>query len=279
MLNKTLETLINNMEIQILSYGTTTLKQRMNKYLLPSYLLIYCLKGTTTCIDSDNNKIITKAGMMTLFEPFTTIHVSKPATAASDYYYVYFSIMPLSSSSIFKRNAFSTENSVVQHTLVNSMDKTIELLAEANANSKNTGLRHFMLQHFIRGIIAYIMFRQSDRRLKTTQFSSLETKIMDTVFKYTDSHLSEPINVNKLSLDIGVSFSSLNRVFKKYVKTTPGQFITRYKLSQSVVMLREGLSVKEIASRLGYSSSFHFSKAFKQVIGEPPSTFMHNKRA
>ncbi len=39
------------------------------------------------------------------------------------------------------------------------------------------------------------------------------------------------------------------------------------------LMLRGGLVDKQIADRLGFSDEFHFSRKFKQVIGQSPRQF------
>jgi AraC-like DNA-binding protein len=41
------------------------------------------------------------------------------------------------------------------------------------------------------------------------------------------------------------------------------------------LLLAEGLSVKETASRLNFSDQFHFSRVFKRITGHSPSSLKH----
>ena len=270
--NKKLETFINGMEICVFSSGINKLENPINKYILPSFLLIYGLEGETFYSTSGNEQSSIKAGSFSLFEPFTLVNSIHADTKANSYMYIYFCILPLSSASIFKRCAFETENVQIQQAIrphIDCMFKT-----EILSGYQNVPFGNFLLQYLVRGAIAYILYNRQQHYRNVMQLSSQDTKLLDIVFSYTDKHLSDPINISKLSLDIGISYSSLNRAFQKAVKMTPCQFITKYKISQAVMMLRQGFSIKATAKNLGYSSSFHFSKVFKHILGQSPSIFM-----
>jgi AraC-like DNA-binding protein len=49
------------------------------------------------------------------------------------------------------------------------------------------------------------------------------------------------------------------------------QYVTRWRMHLALSALREeGVTVAELASRLGYRSEAAFSRAFKRVVGVPP---------
>ncbi|MBX7209288.1 MAG: AraC family transcriptional regulator [Verrucomicrobiaceae bacterium] len=61
-----------------------------------------------------------------------------------------------------------------------------------------------------------------------------------------------------------VSAAYFTRLFRRYDEETPLTCLTRLKMSQSVILLREpGAQVKSVASELGYKSAAHFSRVFK----------------
>lgn len=68
-----------------------------------------------------------------------------------------------------------------------------------------------------------------------------------------------------------VSAAYLTRLFKRYDEETPLACLTRLKLSQAAVKLRQpDAQVKAVASELGYKSAAHFSRVFKQWSGAAP---------
>lgn len=71
-----------------------------------------------------------------------------------------------------------------------------------------------------------------------------------------------------------VSPEYFSRLFRKHAGTTAERYLKKLRLNQAVRLLQHsGLSVKEIAIRVGFKDPFHFSKAFKSVHGDSPSRF------
>lgn len=64
-------------------------------------------------------------------------------------------------------------------------------------------------------------------------------------------------------------------VFRAVTGSPPKRFLDRIRMEQGRELLRMGLcNVGEAAARLGYSSPFHFSRAYRRFFGEPPSASM-----
>lgn len=71
-----------------------------------------------------------------------------------------------------------------------------------------------------------------------------------------------------------VSAAYLTRLFKRYDEETPLACLTRLKLSQAAIKLRQPeAQVKAVASELGYKSAAHFSRAFKAWSGQSPAAW------
>lgn len=69
-----------------------------------------------------------------------------------------------------------------------------------------------------------------------------------------------------------VSAAYFTRLFKRYDDQTPLACLTRLKLSQAAIKLRQpDVQVKAVASELGYKSAAHFSRAFKSWSGHSPT--------
>ncbi len=61
-----------------------------------------------------------------------------------------------------------------------------------------------------------------------------------------------------------VSAAYFTRLFRRYDKETPLACLTRLKMSQAIILLRQpGAQVKSVASELGYGSAAHFSRTFR----------------
>jgi AraC-like DNA-binding protein len=78
--------------------------------------------------------------------------------------------------------------------------------------------------------------------------------------------------VNELAGLMGASRSSFIDKFSGAVGETPAKYVARVKMFQARHWIaREGMRVAVVANRLGYDSEASFSRAFKRIIGHPPS--------
>lgn len=81
-----------------------------------------------------------------------------------------------------------------------------------------------------------------------------------------------PWAVEKLAEDVGMSRSGFAARFTALVGESPKQYITRWRMQVAEDRLQTTeASILEIALDLGYSSEAAFSRAFKRVVGTPPS--------
>jgi AraC-like DNA-binding protein len=73
-------------------------------------------------------------------------------------------------------------------------------------------------------------------------------------------------------LDLSPAYFS--RVFRSTYGVSPKVWIVQQRIHFATVLLASTeLTLKEMASRLGYSDFFHFSRQFKQVIGVSPRAY------
>lgn len=75
-----------------------------------------------------------------------------------------------------------------------------------------------------------------------------------------------------LSRDVGLSRSALTERFTEFVGQPPMHYLTNWRMQLAANHLLSGMdSVAVIANRVGYESEAAFSRAFKKVVGAPPS--------
>ncbi len=72
---------------------------------------------------------------------------------------------------------------------------------------------------------------------------------------------------------MGVSRSGFAERFLRVVGETPARYVARVRMHQARQWLNEGMRVSVVSRRLGYDAEASFSRAFKRIIGAPPSQF------
>ena len=78
--------------------------------------------------------------------------------------------------------------------------------------------------------------------------------------------------VEELAQHARMSESHLRACFRRQTGISLGRYLRESRLRMAALWLKEeGLTVKEAAERCGYPDAFTFSRAFKKVVGVPPS--------
>jgi transcriptional regulator GlxA family with amidase domain len=96
---------------------------------------------------------------------------------------------------------------------------------------------------------------------------------------YMVQHLDKPLQVATLAAHANISPSHFFALFKRQIGSAPMDYFTRLRMQRACRLLEDtSLSVKEIASELGYDDPFYFSKVFKSVNRIPPSGYRAAQR-
>lgn len=97
---------------------------------------------------------------------------------------------------------------------------------------------------------------------------------------YMEQHYSNAGLTNQNVADhLEVSEVYFRRLFREEFHTTPKQYILDLRLRKAKQLLAEGhLPVNEISEICGFSSVYHFSRAFRQAAGLSPTEYRNNAR-
>ena len=99
-------------------------------------------------------------------------------------------------------------------------------------------------------------------------------EILEGAIAYIHRHLEQPLRAKDLARQIHMGRSRFFVEFKAYTGLSPNQFIHTIKMEAARHKLRHTqLSIDEIASSLGYTDRFHFSKTFKRRFGVSPGRY------
>jgi signal transduction histidine kinase/CheY-like chemotaxis protein len=101
-----------------------------------------------------------------------------------------------------------------------------------------------------------------------------EEKFYEEARAVVEVHIGEPgFTVEQFAGEMSVSRSTLRRRLKDATGQTPAEFVRHLRLERAAQLLREdsGLRVYEVADAVGYESSDHFSRLFREHFGVSPS--------
>ena len=91
---------------------------------------------------------------------------------------------------------------------------------------------------------------------------------------YIVNNLALPITVEDVAAHVGLSRSRLYRLFMAQLGLSPVQVLTQVRIRQACALLRRGdLSVKTVATSVGFENQLYVSRRFREVMGCTPTDY------
>lgn len=92
--------------------------------------------------------------------------------------------------------------------------------------------------------------------------------------QYIIDHWMELDSLTRIAAACHLDPAYLCRLFRRFDRQTPYQLLLRLRLRHAAARLRGGrVPVAVVAEELGFADPFHFSRAFKRMMGISPSAF------
>lgn len=112
-----------------------------------------------------------------------------------------------------------------------------------------------------------------------TSGASPAERYVELCREYIHTNYYRNITVRDICAAAGLEYSYLFRLFKSIAGTSPGRYLTDYRLSRAAFLLRETpMSVGEISDAVGYEDRTAFSKAFAKSRGMSPKSYRYSQK-
>lgn len=88
-----------------------------------------------------------------------------------------------------------------------------------------------------------------------------------------EENLTQPLDTAELARLSHMSPSLLKKIFARHAGVGVMEYFRTRKINAAIPLLREGVGVKEIAARLGFSNASYFSTVFRRITGHTPGYY------
>jgi AraC-like DNA-binding protein len=129
------------------------------------------------------------------------------------------------------------------------------------------------------GIIFQFISRfLNSRRFKSKHDDPIPSKILDAM-RYIQVNLKENLTVNHLASRANLHQDYFSRLFLKYAGQRPLNYLHEKRIERAQYLIATtDLSYIEIAEKIGFENSSHFSKIFKKVTSLTPGEYKKQNR-
>lgn len=112
---------------------------------------------------------------------------------------------------------------------------------------------------------------QQDRGMQTGKTDTIAGRVMSFLMQ----HAEEDFDSRSIADHMSLNYSYLSSAFKEQTGQTIVEAHARLRMGKAIEWMRNSsLNVSEISERLGYRNPYYFSRVFKRVLGQSPSSYM-----
>lgn len=159
---------------------------------------------------------------------------------------------------------------------VDLLDAVVRLvrLLDAPANAP------VLLPLITREIIYWLLTGEQGARLRHMATLGGYTTRISRAIERLSHDFNQPLRVEALARELGMSVSGLHHHFKAVTALSPLQYQKRLRLLEARrLLLSEDLDAASAAYRVGYTNASHFNREYKRLFGVPPMRDVQRHRA
>lgn len=118
------------------------------------------------------------------------------------------------------------------------------------------------------------------RENSASRESDVQKNYVRKAIEYINGHYAYPISVEDIAAYAGISRSQLYRSFRDHLRQSPKEYLSAFRIRQACQLLAgTDLPINTVARSAGFENSLYFSKVFRKICGESPSSYRAKKAA
>ncbi len=128
-----------------------------------------------------------------------------------------------------------------------------------------------LLPMITREILYWLLMGELGSRFRHLALQGGYTPDMANAVKRLRQHFDQPLRIEELAQELGMSVSGFHHHFKAVTALSPLQFQKQLRLQEARrLMLSEDLDAASAAYRVGYQDASYFNREYKSLFGVPP---------
>lgn len=129
-------------------------------------------------------------------------------------------------------------------------------------------------EHYARVLATHIVTRYRRPPERVEKPAAFDVDKIRRLDRYIEATLPAPINLGALARQAGLSPYYFCRVFKEATGVSPYRYVLNKRVALAARLLDENMrSIQEVAYAAGFGDPVQFTKTFKQVHGQTPTSY------
>ena len=143
-------------------------------------------------------------------------------------------------------------------------DLMLHLIAEDHGMDLSIAVADQMVYNAVREA-------SSEQRVSLQSRSGMRNSHMAAAIELMRANLDAPISPSVIASEIGISARQLERLFGKYLNSSPKKYYMEMRLERAQhLLVQTEMSVIDVATACGFESSGHFARVYRTAFGVTP---------
>lgn len=145
-------------------------------------------------------------------------------------------------------------------------DLMLHLIAKQHGSDLSTEVADQMVYNAVRE-------GSAPQRVSLQSRHGIRNEHLSRAVALVEANMEEPLAPTDIADRLGISTRQLERLFEKFLNTSPKRYITEMRLHRARnLIVQTEQSITDIAMACGFNSTSHFSKVFRSHFGVSPMT-------
>ena len=232
------------------------------------YIFIYCREGVGK-VQVNTKNVTLSANQVLVIPPDVPHRYEADHTNPWSIYWAHFSGVNAGELSLRLYNPLAvtvSDQSRIEDRLL--LFEQIFTTLKNGYTIDNLNFANICFTHFLASFSHVEQFNSARRQSEYS--NNIITKVVHFMNENIDNHLT----INDMADYCAYSPSYFYRRFKAEMGMPPLTYFTRMKMNKaSILLITTTMQVSQVASKIGFTDSFHFSRVFSKVIGMSPQKF------
>lgn len=154
-------------------------------------------------------------------------------------------------------------------------------LPAGNPSPVNELLRRIIMEYnrtqtsnlLISGLVCQLIGHLLDTQ-PASPVESRHIRTLESAMQHIQTHCHEKLDIDALARKHGLSTTHFRKLFREHYRQNPRTAHLNAKMRVACdSLIYSGLSISEIADRLGFTNIHNFSRAFRNTIGRTPTAY------
>lgn len=235
-----------------------------------NFLIHYCIKGKGTYFVKNQKYKIQQGDAFLILPGEVTFY---QADEDDPWTYVWIGFDGLKSTIYLSRCGLDKNHLTTHCDEVSTLTGIIEDIIAHNTLSYSNEL-------YIQGkLFEFFSYFSASANIEYKTELKHENVHVNKAIEFIQKNYQNSFTVNDIANYVGLNRSYFSSIFQKQLHMSPQQFLLKFRITKACEMLSNtDLSINSISYSCGYANQLAFSKAFRKVTRNSPSSYRKEKK-